>query len=132
MLVLRPFRGLREKLFRYVWPSLVGNSTSVKLSRPFPSSAAPRSRSFALRETFVRRFYIYWRFLDDWRDCFPWRSELHVTVSLFSDASTRAWGAVLFRDGRKLMSRDYWPSDRSFCRCQFVGDETFVECSCFL
>ena len=46
-------------------------------------------------------------------DCFPWRSELHVTVSLFSDASTRAWGAVLFRDGQKLVSRDYWPSDPS-------------------
>ena len=39
---------------------------------------------------------LYWRFLDDWKDCFPWRSELQVTVSLFSDASTRAWGAVLF------------------------------------
>ena len=29
------------------------------------------------------------------------------------DASTHAWGAVLFRDGRKLVSRDYWPSDPS-------------------
>ena len=46
-------------------------------------------------------------------DCFPWRPEHHVTVSLFSDASTRAWGAVLFRDGRKLVSRNYWPSDPS-------------------
>ena len=36
-----------------------------------------------------------------------------MTISPFSDASTRAWGAVLFRDGRKLVSRDYWPSDPS-------------------
>lgn len=57
MLVLRPFRGLREKLSRSVWPSLVANSASVKLSRPFPSSAAPLSCSFALRETLVQRFY---------------------------------------------------------------------------
>jgi len=56
---------------------------------------------------------LYWRFLDEWMDCFPWRSEHHVMFSLFSDASTRAWGAVLFRDGRKLVSRDYWPSDPS-------------------
>ena len=37
---------------------------------------------------------LYWRFLDDWRDCFPWHSELHVTVSLFSDASTCAQRSV--------------------------------------
>ena len=36
-----------------------------------------------------------------------------MTISPFSDASTRAWDAVLFRDGRKLVSRDYWPSDPS-------------------
>ena len=49
--------GLRGKLSRSVWPFLVANSTSVKLSRPFPSSAAPLSLSFALRETFEQRFY---------------------------------------------------------------------------
>ena len=71
------------------------------------------SRPFARVEGSLRTEVLYWRFLDDWKDCFPWRSELHVTVSLFSDASTRAWGAVLFRDGQKLVSRDYWPSDPS-------------------
>lgn len=58
----------------------------------------------------LRAEVLYWRFLDEWLDCFPWRSERHVSVSLFSDASTRAWGAVLSRDGRDLVSRDYWPS----------------------
>ena len=71
------------------------------------------SKPFVRIEGDLRTEVLYWRFLDDWMDCFPWRSELHVTVSLFSDASTRAWGAVLFRDGRKLVSRDYWPSDPS-------------------
>jgi len=61
----------------------------------------------------LRTQALYWRFLDEWMDCFPWRSEHHVMVSLFSDASTRAWGVVLFRDGRTLVSRDYWPSDPS-------------------
>ena len=71
------------------------------------------SKPFVRIEGDLRTEVLYWRFLDDWMDCFPWRSELHVTVSLFSDASTRAWGEVLFRDGRKLVSRDYWPSDPS-------------------
>ena len=70
-------------------------------------------RPFARVEGSLRTEVLYWRFLDDWNDCFPWRSEHHVTVSLFSDASTRAWGAVLFRDGQRLVSRDYWPSDPS-------------------
>ena len=25
---------------------------------------------------------LYWRFLDEWMECFPWRSEHHLTVSL--------------------------------------------------
>ena len=50
----------------------------------------------------------YWRFLDDWSDCLPWRSELHCIVTLFCDASKRSWGAVLFKDGKRIESRDYW------------------------
>lgn len=82
----------------------------MKLSRPFPSSAAPPSLLFVLRETFVQRFYTG---ASSMMDCFLWCSELHVTVLLFSDASTRAWSAVLFRHGRKSVSRDYWLSDPS-------------------
>ena len=77
------------------------------------SQLSRSSKPFVRVEGSLRTEVLYWRFLDDWKDCFPWRSELHVTVSLFSDVSTRAWGAVLFRDGRNLMSRYYWPSDRS-------------------
>ena len=54
------------------------------------------SKTFVRVEGNLSTEVLYWRFLDDWKDCIPWRSELHVTVSLFSDASTRAWGAVLF------------------------------------
>ena len=50
----------------------------------------------------------YWRFLDDWSDCLPWRSEQHCIVSLFCDASKRSWGGVLFKDGKRIESRDYW------------------------
>ena len=50
----------------------------------------------------------YWRFLDNWSDCLPWRSEQHCIASLFCDASKRSWGGFLFKDGRKIESRDYW------------------------
>ena len=43
--------------------------------------------------------------LDNWKDCFPWCSKLHVTVPPMSDASTCAWGTFL--------SRGYLPSDPS-------------------
>ena len=46
--------------------------------------------------------------LDDWSDCLPWRSEQHWIVSLFCDASKRSWGGVLFKDERRIESRDYW------------------------
>ena len=43
----------------------------------------------------------------------PWRSEHHLTVSLYSDASSRSWGAVLIQDSQRLVSKDYWFIDSS-------------------
>ena len=40
----------------------------------------------------------YWRFLDDWSDSLPWRSERQFTATLYCDASKRAWGGR-FDDG---------------------------------
>ena len=37
----------------------------------------------------------YWRFLDDWSDCLTWRSERHITATLYCDASKGPWGGVL-------------------------------------
>ena len=55
------------------------------------------------------RFHVaYWRFLDDWSDYSPWKSEQHCIVSLFCDASNRSWGGVLFKVQRRIESRDYW------------------------
>ena len=33
--------------------------------------------------------------------------------SLYSDASSRSWGAVLIQDSQRLVSRDYWSIDSS-------------------
>ena len=49
-----------------------------------------------------------WAFLDNWSGHLPWRSEHHLSVTLFTDASQMAWGAVLVRDGASQQIRDYW------------------------
>ena len=50
----------------------------------------------------------YWRFLDDWKDCFRWKTEHHASVTLYSDASKTAWGGTWRLGGHTLESRDYW------------------------
>ena len=77
------------------------------------SQLSRSSKQCARVEDSLRADYLYWRFLDEWTDCLPWRSERHSSVSLCSDASTRAWGAALIQDGQKFVSRDYWPSESS-------------------
>ncbi|KXJ18019.1 Protein LIGHT-DEPENDENT SHORT HYPOCOTYLS 6 [Exaiptasia diaphana] len=54
---------------------------------------------------------LHWRFLDTWEDCWCWRPEQHVSVSLYSDASLRAWGATLQHGGNTFQSSDYWQAD---------------------
>ena len=50
----------------------------------------------------------YWRFLDDWKDCFQWRTEHHASVTLYSNASKTAWGGTLSLGGHSLESKNYW------------------------
>jgi hypothetical protein len=59
-------------------------------------------------EAALRSEVEFWRFLDNWKDCLPWRTEHHPVVTLYCDASKRAWGGTLLKDGRSLESRDYW------------------------
>ena len=49
-----------------------------------------------------------WTFLDNWCGHLPWRSEHHLSVTMFSDVSQMAWGAVLVKDGLSQQIRDYW------------------------
>ena len=49
-----------------------------------------------------------WTFLDNWSGQLPWRSEHHLSVTMFSDASQMAWGVVLVKDGLSQQMRDYW------------------------
>ena len=46
--------------------------------------------------------------MDNWCCHLPWRSEHHLSVTMFSDASHVAWEAVLVKDGLSQQIRDYW------------------------
>ena len=54
-----------------------------------------------------------WAFLDNWSGHLPWRSEHHLSVTLFTDASQKAWGTVLVKDGASQEIRDYWMDQES-------------------
>ena len=38
----------------------------------------------------------------------PWQSKHHLSVTLFTDASQKAWGAVLVKDNASQKICDYW------------------------
>ena len=66
----------------------------------------------------------YWRFLDDWSDCLPWRSERHITATLYCDASKRARGGVLMTDNGRVEAGDYWREDS--CSITFLEAKAFL------
>ena len=56
----------------------------------------------------LREELSYWRFLDSWEGCVPWRDEKHVGLSLSTDASGYGWGCVLHLPSGDQEFRDYW------------------------
>ena len=119
------FRSLRESILSSPLVSLktlqsfAGKVVSLSLAIPacklyvheaFSAIAqlARSSKVLAKVQGGLRSDIQYWRFLDDWSDCLPWRSEQHCIVTLFSNASKRSWGGVLHKDGTRIESRDYW------------------------
>ena len=82
---------------RYVWEVFKSISAVAKNSKISVPIQGPLRQE--LRE---------WTFLDNWSGQLPWRSEHHLSVTMFSDASQMAWGAVLVKDGLSQQIRDYW------------------------
>lgn len=56
----------------------------------------------------LREELSYWRFLDSWEGCIPWRDEKHVGLSLSTDASGYGWGCVLHLPSGDQEFRAYW------------------------
>ena len=64
------------------------------------------SRPTVKLEANLRAEIEFWRFLDDWKDCFQWRTERQASVTVYFDASKMAWGGTLRLGGHSLESRD--------------------------
>jgi len=79
--------------------SLVVPGCNVRETFKAISHLSRSSKQFSRVEGSLRAEFLYWRFLDQWMGCLPWRYERHSSVSLCSDASKRAWGAFLVQDG---------------------------------
>ena len=53
----------------------------------------------------------FWRFLDSWDKCIPWRQERHVALHMSTDASSFRWAAVIQLSSGIQEVGDYWTSD---------------------
>ena len=57
----------------------------------------------------LRREILHWTFLDNWKGCLPWKSEVHRLVKMYSDASNTGWGGILLRENAAHTEmRGYW------------------------
>ena len=65
------------------------------------------TRSPVKVEAALRAETEYWRFLDNWRDCFPWRTTPLCGYTLLRFLY-EGLGWNFAKDGRSLESRDYW------------------------
>ena len=71
---------------------------------------ANRSRTTKiLLSEHLRREILHWTFLDNWKGCLPWKSEVHRLVKIYSDASNTGWGGILLRENAAHTEmRGYW------------------------
>ena len=57
----------------------------------------------------LQREILHWTFLDNWKGCLPWKSEVHRLVKIYSDASNTGWGGILLRENAAHTEmRGYW------------------------
>ncbi len=72
-------------------------------------SVASRAATFDIvMDPALREEVEYWRFLDTWTDFLPWFKEYHGVVTLTTDASSFAWGAVVHMGARTWETHDLW------------------------
>ena len=59
----------------------------------------------------LRKEIQFWRFLDNWDKCIPWRQERHVAISVSCDASLFRCAAVFHLNSSEFTIGDYWDED---------------------
>ena len=119
------FKALREELLRSPFAPVkslqrfAGKALSFSLAFPACklyvrevfkaiSAVANNSKISVPIQGTLRQELQEWTFLDNWSGHLPWWSEHHLSVTMFSDASQRAWRAVLVIEGLSQQIRDYW------------------------
>ena len=71
-------------------------------------SGATRSSRPVKMSPALKKEIEHWLFLESWDGFFPWRSEKHTHVKLFSDSSHFAWGGALSPNAIEMNVYDYW------------------------
>lgn len=94
------FRNVGLKMLQRFLLSLDGSFTYSREMFKEISQLGRFSRPIACIDGDLRVEILNCRFLDEWKECFPWRSEHRLTVSLYSEAFLRTWSAVLLQDSR--------------------------------
>ena len=109
------FSALRESILEHKTVSLknlqkfAGKTTSfaslVPAAKLYTHSVfqaiSHASSSLQLRVTpELRKELLHWRFLDSWKGCLPWKSECHIQLRMYSDASHSGWGGCLVIPGQ--------------------------------
>ena len=97
-----------KSLQRFAGKALSFNLAIPACKRYVCSAVAKNSKISVPIQGPLRQELRGWTFLDNWSGQLPWRSEHHLSVTMFSDASQMAWGAVLLKDGLSQQIRDYW------------------------
>jgi hypothetical protein len=73
----------------------VAISRHIRSSRPFPLTDDLKDE------------ISHWLFLDNWDEPLPGKDEIHIVVSMATDASNSGWGGVILSPISKKVS-DYW------------------------
>lgn len=56
----------------------------------------------------LREEIMAWQFLDHWKGKLQWKSEKHVSVTIYTDASTFKWGGVFSVKDKTIRLSDFW------------------------
>ena len=56
----------------------------------------------------LRDEVMFWRFLDTWQGKLAWKTERHLTISIFTDASLYKYGGVICIDSKMVQVSDFW------------------------
>ena len=64
----------------------------------------------------LREEIMAWQFLDHWKGKLQWKNEKHVSVTVYTDASTFKWGGVFSVKDKTIKLSDFWSDNERKCQ----------------